>query len=227
MSTPLLVTAWLDSPLAGDAPRLDGLLEFVMSLYHGKGKPGYKVDRRFPAPPQAEIPIPLLRRTLGAWQVGACSDPIYPVASSDGVEHVYKRIDPDLAPLLAVGARRKIATSNSWTKSYRLPMRIRVIDRVAWFAVADRRPLLKALRQVEAIGKKPSIGYGRVREWEITVAPADYSWFAPGHEGTLLMATLPAGEWLPRDLMGFRRGFGAAACPYWHPDRYCDILIPV
>jgi hypothetical protein len=226
MSRPLLVTALLDGVLAGDAPRLDGLLEAMMSPHQGKGRPGSKVDRNFPAPPQAEIEIPLLRRRLGPWVVGACSDPIYPEPRSEGVEHVCKRIAPELAPLLAPTALRKITTSNSWTKSYRLPLRIRLIDRVAWFAVADRRPLLKVLRRVDALGKKASIGYGRVREWRIEDVAGDYSWYLPTETGPVLMATLPAGDWLPSMLTGFRRGFGAAAPPYWHPDRYTEIVVP-
>jgi hypothetical protein len=40
------------------------------------------------------------------------------------------------------------------------------------------------------------------------------------------MRTLPAGPWLPPDLIDFRPDFGAAVPPYWHPDRYTEIVVP-
>lgn len=222
----LLVTAHLGSPLAGNAPRLDGLLEYLLSLHYAKGVPGYKVDRNFPAPLQGEIPIPLLRRRLGLWLVGVCSDPIYPVSIDDRHEHVAKRIDADNAALLAPEARVKFPVGNSWTKSYRLPLRVRRLDRVCWFAAADRRPLLHTLKQCQALGKKTSIGYGRVTGWEIEETDQHLSWYACIPQGRLLMATLPVGDWLPPDLVGYRHGFGAVAPPYWHRERYTDIVMP-
>lgn len=228
MSDALLVTARLATPLAGDAPQLDALCEYLLSLHHGKGEPGYKVDRAFPAPPMAAIPIPMVRRDAGPWKVAACSDPIYPEVARDGREFVNKRLATEEAGLLAPRARTVVSTTNSWTKSYRIPLRVRRIDRVRWFAAGHRRPLLKLLQRCTAIGKKVSVGYGRVAEWTIERVERDYSWYAAweGH-GTVLMRALPVGPWLPKDLIGYREDFGACVPPLWHPDRYCPIVRPV
>lgn len=228
MTTPYLVKAHLASPLAGDPPRLDALLEWCLSLYHPKAEPGYKVDRKFEAPPQGEIPIPLPRRRLGPWLKACVSDPILSTPDSDGVEHVNKRIGVEKAGLVAPEHRRVIATGNSWTKSYRLPMRVRVVPCVAWFALAgDRRELLKVLRRhARAIGKKVSIGYGRVSGWTVEKIDADHSWYADAGRGPLLMATLPIGDWLPEGLIGARRDFCAVTCPYWHVSRYDEAVVP-
>jgi hypothetical protein len=226
MSTPLLITARLDSPIAADAPRLDALLMMVLSLHYAKTRPGYKIDRSLPAPPQDEIAIPLLRERLGPWSVARCSDPIYGVCSAEYVEHVTKRIAAEEAELLHPDRRVVISTTNSWTKSYRLPLRMRRIDCVYWFALAERRALLKTLRRVDYLGKKRSVGNGRVASWEATAVEEDHSWFAPSPAGPVLMATLPAGPWLPHGLVGFRAGFGGCCPPYWHPDRYAEIVVP-
>lgn len=227
MSDPLLVTARLASPLAGEAPRLDGLLEYLLSLHHPKGVPGYKIDRSRPAPPQGEIPIPLLRRDLGPWKVGCCSDPIYPADKVEYVEYINKRIAVEEAGTLHPAARTVVSTRNSWTKSYRLPLKVRRIDRVCWFALSHRRDLFKLLnRECRSIGKKISVGYGRIAGWEVERIGHDWTWFADSDQGPVLMATLPVGGWLPAGLLGFRKDFGAASPPYWHPDRYTEIVKP-
>ena len=215
------------APLAGDVPRLDALLEAALAVFHEKGIPGYKIDRSGPCPPQGEIPIPLLRRRLGPWMVGACSDPIYPDCAAQYVEHFTKKLGVEnWPPLLGEENRLVVSASNSWTKSYRLPLRIRRIDRVSWFAVADRKSLLKALNHIEFLGKKRSYGYGQVVKWDAAEVSRDYSWYASMSGGTVLMATLPAGDWLPAGLLGARRAFGGCVPPYWHPDRYAEIVTP-
>ena len=45
-----------------------------------------------------------------------------------------------------------------------------------------------------------------------------------------IMRTLPAEIddtlFLPKNLVGFRRGFGACTAPFWHPDRFTEIVLP-
>jgi len=222
----LLITAHLGAPLAGDVPRLDALLEAALAIFHAKGVPGYKIDRAGPCPPQGEIAIALMRHRLGPWHVGACSDPIYPECASEYVEHFTKKLGVENAGLLHEENRLVVSTTNSWTKSYRLPLRIRRIECVSWFAVAQRRELLKALNHVEFLGKKRSYGYGLVTRWDATEVSRDYSWYARTKSGVVLMATLPIGDWLPAGLIGARRTFGGCVPPYWHPDRYAEIVVP-
>lgn len=226
VSAPLLITARLDTAIAADAPRLDALLENVLSLHNHKGQPGSKIDRALPAPPQADIRIPILRQTLGPWKIAVCSDPVYGVVSAEYVEHICKRIGVERAAYLDAERRPVVSTTNSWTKAYRVPLRMRKIDCVRWFAVADRSSILKVLRRVEYLGKKRSVGNGRVSAWDVTAIDDDYSWFAPSSAGPVLMATLPVGPWLPPGLIGFRRDFGGCCPPYWHPDRYAEIVVP-
>ena len=54
----------------------------------------------------------------------------------------------------------------------------------------------------------------------------DYSIFAPRKGQHVLMKTLHVGEHL-EGVKGYAKYFGAAAPPYWHPENYREIAVPV
>lgn len=218
----LLVIAHLASPLAGDAPMLDGLLEFEMAQRQGLAN---KIRRDQPAPPIGAIHIPMLIQRLGVWPVPCSSSPIY-AAENDRHEFVAKRLAVEFSEELAPENRNVVAMGNSVFKSYRIPLRIRSIKQVAWFCQGHRGPILKLLKSVKAIGKKRSVGYGRIREWTAEEVPGELHWYAPHESGQVLMRPLPIGPWLPRELLGFKVDFAGVIAPYWHPDRYDEIVTP-
>lgn len=233
MTRPLLITAHLASPLAGDPPQLDALMEWSLSPFaedfrnkQRQGVPHPRVDRGLPAPTQGNIRIPIEREWLGKFLVALASSPIVGNARVDSTDHICKRIAVEASGLLHEDERKVIAITNSWTKSYRLPLRIRTIDRVAWFASGTRQAVRKVLRDVQAIGKKVSDGYGRVREWIVEEVVVDQSWFADTDAGRVLMRPMPVGPWLPADILGGKRHFGACCPPYWHPERFGEIVVP-
>lgn len=240
--TALLITARLSSPLAGDPPQLDSLFEWSLSPFDERfreqqqaGVPHHRVDRAYPAPEQGVIRIPIERHWLGRYLVALCSNPILPVPRADAVDHICKRIAVENAGLLADNERQQVSTTNGWTKSYRLPLRIRLVDRVCWFASGNGRNVRKALRDVSAIGKKVADGYGRVQEWAIEEVREDWSWFAKTDGITVVMRTLPLlldgsgrridREWL-QSMAGWKRSFGACCPPYWHQERFTEIAVP-
>lgn len=222
MSECLKVTAWLASPLAGDPPMLCGLLQYEMAQREGKAN---KIRRDQPCPSMEDVHIPVLLRRFGNLSIPCCSSPIL-APEIECVEHFAKRLATEHAGLLAEDRRLKVAIGNSTFKSYRLPLRIRLVRRVVWFVVAKRRPVLKLLRSVRSLGKKRSYGYGRVERWEAEPAAADWSVFAPCAGKEVLMRPLPYGDWLPENLTGYRRDFGACQPPYWHPNRWCESVTP-
>lgn len=233
MGDALRVVAHMASPLAGDAPHLDSLLVYVASRLAGKGAglEGYKVDRKFPCPDTSAIQIPMLRTRCGRFQVARCSSPILGEVTADTVEHTAKRIGVEHAGLLAEHERKVVTTTNHWTKSYRLPLRVRRVDRIAWLCVGDRRGIKSLLKYVPAVGKKCAHGYGRVARWEVErlgAVPHDrWPWWCDSDGGPVLMRPLPDG-WvgLPANLIGARADFGACSDPYWHQDRYGEIVSP-
>lgn len=230
MSQPLIVTAVLASPLAGDPPQLDALLEWVLSPFSEPSRPAenghYKITRAGPAPKMGGIAIPLLRKPLGPWGVACCSNPILPLEKVESVDYVCKRVAVEAADLLLPSERKVMSTTNTWTKSYRLPLKIRRLESVRWLCFGSGREIRKCLKDVHSIGKKVSDGYGRVTKWLVEEASQEAYWFADHPTGTVLMRTLPLGDWLPKDLIGFRRRFGACCPPYWHSERFTEIVEP-
>lgn len=218
----LVVTAHLASPLAGDAPYLDALLEFEMAQRLGVAT---RLRRDRPLPTES-IHIPILRRAMGSVRhIPCCSAPICE-QRSERRENFSKRLGVEHAGLLADKQRLVVATGNATYKSYRLPLVVRDVPRIRWFCEGHRRPVLQLLRNVHSIGHKRSQGYGRVARWEAEMTDGDYWWFAPSEAGPVLMRALPWCDNLPSRLQGYRRSFGACIAPMWHPERYMEIVVP-
>lgn len=218
----LLVKARLGSPLAGDPPMLDGLLVDQLAGAQGFGRFG----RSDPIPP-GEVGVPIGRGRFGGVSVPLASSPIFAAtAGTDRHEYYVKKLSVENAGLLAPDRRLKISVSGGDFKSYRLPLRVRIVPVVAWFAVGDRKRTLAVLRRIASIGNKRSQGYGRVAEWTIDRIDADWSWFGPSDHGAVLMRPLPAAGPFPADLIGARPDFAACLPPYWHPDRFMEVLAP-
>lgn len=245
---PLKVTCYLNSPLASEPPRLDALLEWAMSLKmrtvmessHGdRHITGTVKARGVPVVPGA-IPIPLERRRVEGypWPIPLCSDPIIG-GVIDGVEKFAKRYSSEKSSLLAESERRVITVAAGPLKSYRLPLRMRPVDRIVWFCAGRLIPhaqgergtapgskIRSLLRKVFAVGKKTSFGFGQVARWEVEAVAEDISWFARSDAGTVLMRTLPASARLPRDLIGFKFSEGAPCAPYWMRENYARVVVP-
>lgn len=238
---PLKVTCWLNSPMASEPPRLDALLEWVMSMKMRTVMESSRGDRHItgtvkargmPVSPGA-IPIPLERRRVDGypWPIPLCSDPIIG-GVIDGVEKFAKRYSAENSALLAESERRVVTVSTGPFKSYRLPLRMRPVDRIVWFCggrTGDRAPasvVRGLLRKVFAVGKKTSFGFGQVARWEVELIDEDMSWFARSDAGAVLMRTLPASARLPRDLIGFKFSEGAPVAPYWMRENYARVVVP-
>lgn len=218
------VIATLSSPLAGEPPYLDSLLEFEMAQRQGKAN---RILRSQECPPVGSIHIPCLRGAIGGVHgIPRCSAPIMS-PENDRHEFYAKRLSTENANLLRENQQLVVATGNSTFKSYRLPLRIRNVSRICWFVGGSkRRSLLSLLDSVHSVGKKRSQGFGRVVKWEAVEVEHDWSWFAPTEHGPLLMRVLPWCDDLPKDLIGYKRDFGAYAPPMWHPSRFCEIVTP-
>lgn len=229
---PLLITAHLASPLcigAEGPPMLDSLLELAASATcdprNGQGVHKERLTRDRPPPEQGSIRIPLVRSRVGPWLIAHCSDPIMP-QSRESVEHVNKRLGTENVQLVDPAQHKQICHTNTWTKAYRLPMRLVHIPCVAWFAVGEQGEIRRLLRRIHSIGKKISVGYGKVARWDVQFHDKDVCWYMPHSSGNILMRRMPRGEWLPGDLLGYKPSYGACTGPYWHPERYCELVVP-
>lgn len=226
----LRVSAKLRGPLAGEPPRLDSLLTDRLAAWHPNAVKKWEIDRSRPLPPDLDArspPIPIVKVRVGRWVLARCSMPIYD-AEPGTDQHVYvaKKFASEHALDIRPEKRVKFPTTNSDHKSYRLPLRVRAIPEVVWFAVGNRGGVKNALRRVDRLGAKVAHGWGEVESWEVERVERDSSWFAPTEHGTLLMTTLPADMDLPADLIGWRRDFAGLSAPYWHQDVMGEAIVP-
>lgn len=213
---PLKITAYLESPLAGEAPMLDSLMCYKVSKYRHHEMPD---GRSAPCPPYPAILIPF--REINGWQIPRCSNPI--VEPGDrSVENVAKRFSSEHSDLLAAKDRKSIRIGGGEFKSYRIPLVVRNTTRIVWFAMGRGHVVRSFLRQFTSLGVKRSIGMGVVTRWEVEIINDDLSWFANG----VLMRVLPTGK-KKIDATGGREDFRGVVWPYWHPDRFANCLHPV
>lgn len=229
---PLKVTARLvdGAKVAGDVPMLDALLEWCMSRHVGRTLHlAHDLEGERAAYQPGTIPSPIVRRRVPgfAWPVPCCSSPIYRVAA-DAHSHYVRafRVSPDL---IRDDARKVFYTTNGEFKSYRLPLRVRLIDRIVWFCLAKDgrgvKEVRRLLRDVTHLGKKTSQGYGRVAEWIVEDIDQDLSWYAPSDAGSVLMRPMPASA-VKVDVIGARRWFGGVVPPYWSREHFTEAVMP-
>lgn len=230
---PLVVTAFLSSPLAGDLPKLDAVVEWAVSSKAKSiaacsgGRHAYTPrPRGTGAEEPGRLPSPFTRRNVPGfqWRIPACSIGIVS-PTSDLHEHFHRSLSASLDTEL-IADRKQIDLGGGKYRSYRLPLRVRVCDRIVWFCHADPRHLRRWLRMIHRLGKKGSMGYGTVSRWEVRETDTDYSWFAASDRGTVLMRPLPVGDYLPADLIGARRSYGGCAPPYWQTEFWTEIVEP-
>lgn len=203
---------------------IDGLMEYELAMKMGM-KHARKLTRDVPLSSIERPPIPVARRTIAGYDVYCASNPILGVVHSDVTERQSKRFDTDVcSEMLAEQHRKKLNTSSGPYKSRYVPIRVRRVDSIAWFVRGDRERMNQLLRRIRALGSERSYGYGAVCGWEYEQTEFDASIFAEDNGNKVLMRTLPAS--CAEGSTGYRRSYGGAFPPYWHPDTFMEVAIP-
>jgi CRISPR type IV-associated protein Csf3 len=160
--------------------------------------------------------------------VYCCSDPIISGNADEWEwqERISKHIDASLIALLLAPEERKVLSvkSGHYKALYR-PVRIRLINQICWFVRGDKGEINRLLKSVIGVGLHRNIGYGLIAEWEYEETEKDYSVFADFEGEKILMKTVPFGRDLS-GVSGYKRSFGGAFPPYWHPETCMEIAIP-
>ena len=218
------ITCNLASPLCGDAPNIDALLEYELSLRLGM-KFARKLTRNVPLSEIEQVPIPLAKRTIYGHDIYCCSNPIYGEVLAEWSDKQAKRFDTNMVALILHSSQhKKLLTSSGPYKSRFAPLRIRLIEKICWFVRGDRKEINKLLKKIIALGHCRNIGYGLIEGWEYEEQDEDYSIFAEHQGKKIIMKTLTfeAGK----TMYGFRHSYGGAFPPYWHPETFREIAIP-
>lgn len=184
--TPLQITARLSTAISlpGGHVHLDSLL--MAAVAQRDGLPP------LPHPDPQPIEIPVARSACGRVYLAS--------ASVQAFEHfevrwTNRRFPVEQAQMIGSPKIRRLAITAGAAKSYRLPLEQGhlVDDRMDWWCVGDADAIRDLLAWIGYLGKKRSVGLGRVRSW--TVEPCE-PWgegFPVAREGQPLR-TLPA-DW--------------------------------
>jgi hypothetical protein len=219
------ITAELTSPLAGDFPDLGAIMEYELAYRLGY-KHAKKLTRNVPLCELERPPLPVVTKEFCGKKVWAISNPIVPDILDEWVEHNNKRIDTHkIASMLDVRFQKSLFVASGPYKMRHVPMRIRLVPRIVWFARGDRKGMNKLLKSICALGHKRDVGYGIVKAWTFERMEKDYSIFADCRGKPVLMKTIPFGPHM-ENVTGFRREFRGCVPPFWHPENFMEAAVP-
>lgn len=212
--TGLLITGHLVTPVIFGLDHeihLDGMLGFAALTTH-------PVESLLDPRGANVVPIPVALAWISPdglplW----ASTPLRPVAPTiESREYWHKRHPADRADF---AAKPNANTSAGRYKEYRTPVRAHAARTVTGACIGNRAEIERLLAVVTHIGKKGTMGYGRVARWDVVEIDTDPE--------TLLRARpVPVGYYAGRQPIGIlvpRRGWTS---PYWFAPWWADCLVP-
>jgi hypothetical protein len=208
----LCVEATLAAPVVTtDDIHFDGLLTSAHPRARSAAREGL-IGRDTPLASIPYIPIPLQRATARGLTLPLASAAQWPEDAKLAAEHVVKRRDGwDVEAL-----RGPIHLGLGPGKNRMLRLPVILARTVAWWAMGERREVLRLVQRITHIGSWRAAGFGLVSSWRVeTCDPATID---PRrvlvHEG-VAQRHLPA-EWCAG---AETLGVGPIEPPYWHPGR--------
>jgi hypothetical protein len=211
--TPLIVTAELVTPIIHaerDRTHLDSILSAAALTAH-------PVESDFGGA-QCVIPLPLdLAWVSDSGQpLWACS-PLEPVGeTTESHEYWHKRYPGHRAEL---GSKMNAVTTAGRWKEYRVPMRVSHVDRLQALCFGDRAEIERLLGFVTHIGKKGSMGYGRVARWTVTEG-------SHSRDDVLSRRAVPIDYFSGREIAGVLKPRCGWTPPYWYAPWWAPCVTP-
>lgn len=176
--------------------------------------------------PLVEIEIPVAREPGGRFHLASVC---YPEIDEYERRWINRRFPIEQAQLLGGEKLKRIQLANGHTKSYRLPYEAghAARDELRWWCVGDEAEIRGLLELVDYVGRKRSVGLGRVESWDVRALRPEEHW-----DGFPLLRDGAPLRPLPLDWPGVaeeRRDvrFGALSYPYWLAERYVECVGPM
>lgn len=210
-SEPLKITAYLKDGRINSA---DGVLMFDSILYHawfmehaphvlhGEGVDNYN----------GYIGLPICQMTGNRWRA---SKGIFQERGQN-VEYYYKKPDFFAADKIDYLKDEKGLISGTVGKyrAYRMLQVIRTTDKIEFYALGNADKISSLLKHIHCIGKKPSMGYGFVRQWDVEKIKHDYSVWHPEY-GLMRPVPVDQADQMPCDLSAYPIMVYGTRPPYW------------
>lgn len=209
---PFRVRAWLRTPVVSDAMLpLDGILLYqAMRRKYGPQEatlPGTVIVQSEPA----DVPLKVVNPAGAEWFY-ACSFAQWPRSTAEGKAYWEKRVNTKRLDIVDLGRASRVVIEKGLYRSYHMPVFYRAAPWVEWYGMGDLEAIDRLLRDVWAIGKKASQGWGRIIRWDVVPWMADWSVMA----GVKLMRAVPAEGGI---LWGIRP-------PYWRRENQVPSRMP-
>lgn len=135
---------------------------------------------------------------------------------------IYKRFtDKETHKLTHRQQKGRIKTNQGHFKDFMINLPIIITDTITFYCNGDKKELERLLSHLTSIGKKTSIGSGRIRNITITETNEDYSFFKENH----IMRPIPATMDIPVfEGMIFQKQ--PYKPPYWDKNNVCMCMVP-
>lgn len=210
--TSIIITAELVTPILHaerERTHLDGILSAAALTNHPQAS---NYDQA------AVIPLPLELAWVSAQglPLWACT-PLMPAGEGLATrEYWHKRYPSHRADF---GDKLNAVTSAGRWKEYRVPVHAQKIDRLHALAIGNADAVEALLSVVTHIGKKGSMGYGRVARWRVTHGAHTLG-------DALALRPVPTAYYdglEPVGELALNRGWTA---PYWYSPWWADCRVP-
>ena len=135
---------------------------------------------------------------------------------------IYKRFtDKETHKLTHRQQKGRIKTNQGHFKDFMINLPIIITDAITFYCNGDKKELERLLSHLTSIGKKTSIGGGRIRNITITETNEDYSFF----KDNCIMRPIPATMDVPVfEGMIFQQQ--PYKPPYWDKNNVCMCIVP-
>jgi len=210
--TPIIITAQLVTPIVHaerEITHLDGILSAAALTNHPQAS---AYDQAAVIP----LPIDLAWVSPQGRPLWACT-PLMPAGQGLATrEYWHKRYPSHRAEF---GDKVNAVTSAGRWKEYRVPIHAQQIDRLHALAIGNAEAVETLLAVITHIGKKGSMGYGRVARWSVTPGVHDLA-------DVLARRPVPVTYYDGRQPVGtlaLNRGWTA---PYWYSPWWADCMVP-
>ena len=208
--TPIEIGATLAGPVhAPDGlPMLDGLLAWATAARDC-------LPMALTAADAQDIDLPLKRSPCG--RLWLCSQGSADVEAAE-LRYTNKRPSIEQFQTLAEPKMKRVDIGAGANKGYRIPRPVSYLvdDLITWWAIGDAAEVRTLLDLVTHIGKKRSVGWGRVVEWRVEVTPEPWDGFPVLRDGLPLRP-------LPLDWPGIATdpptAYRTITPPYWDHSR--------
>lgn len=220
-TVPLKITAKL---VDGRILSRDGIIMFDGILYHAwfyKYHPEVFETGKWMENGEGYVGLPLRQMPNSRW---AASKGIY-IEESKQIEYWNKRPDffaADKTDYLDM-EKGQISDSVGKYRAYRTPCVIRTLKNgiINFYCMGHKEKILELLYNIPAVGKKPSIGWGIVKEWTAEEIESDYSCMHPDY-GLMRPTPIECG-----DISGYPILDYGIKPPYWKACNMRKCYVPM